>query len=86
MGKRCIICNFKTMFYYWSTTKGFPISKLLNKLNNVNGYKENGIKSGRVGVPICYKCAKKIGFPPHPPKKPTIPVPSGSIPTVFKRD
>jgi len=73
MSKRCIICNFRTMFYYWSTTKGFPLDKLLNKLKNINGYKEKGIKTGRVGVPVCYKCSKELEFPPNPPPKRPIP-------------
>jgi len=50
MGQRCCVCGFETIFFIWTSTRGFPID-LLNKVL------ENPDKSAK---PICFKCYNKL--------------------------
>lgn len=60
MSKTCKICNNRTIFFVWSSTRDFPVEKLLDE-KDLKVEKE-GLKKGRIAFPICYKCAKELGY------------------------
>lgn len=56
MGKQCFLCGNETIFYVWTTSRYFPIKKLLNmiKSRSERTYIRN------IGVPICFRCYRRI--------------------------
>lgn len=60
MGKICEVCGQETMFYVWSSSRDFPREKLIH--DNMADYVRKGLLNGTMGLPICMKCAKKIGY------------------------
>jgi hypothetical protein len=60
MGKICEECGKETIFFVWSSTKGFPREKLIH--DNMADYIRKGILCGNIGLPICMHCATKLGY------------------------
>ncbi len=61
MSESCYKCGFKTIFFVWSSTRGFPRELLIDK--TTTEFEERGLLCGRIGVPVCLDCAKKMGYP-----------------------
>lgn len=61
MSETCCKCGIRTIFFFWSSTRGFPRKKLIDQYTH--GYEQKAILSGRLGLPVCYNCAKKMGYP-----------------------
>lgn len=61
MSESCYKCGIKTIFFFWSSTRGFPRKALID--SNTSEFEQKAILSGRLGLPVCYKCAKKMGYP-----------------------
>jgi hypothetical protein len=60
MAKRCAICGHQTIFFRWSSTRGFPVLKMLKKMGQVSDYKKQRLSTKRVGVPICVYCCDEL--------------------------
>lgn len=59
MSKKCIACNTvfgsNTIFYIWSSSRNFPINKLM-KITNRNGRRDyKNFKEGREVCQLCYE-------------------------------
>jgi len=56
MGKQCFLCGKETIFYIWTTSKVFPLEKLLKKIKSKA--ERNFVR--RYGVPICWTCYRRL--------------------------
>lgn len=61
MSETCCKCGLRTIFFFWSSTRGFPREKLIDEFTQ--SYEKKAILSGRMGLPVCVRCAKKMGYP-----------------------
>ena len=61
MSENCCKCGVRTIFFFWSSTRGFPREKLIDQYTQE--YERKAILSGRLGLPVCVNCAKKMGYP-----------------------
>ena len=58
MAQKCFVCDRGTIFYIWTTSRNFPIGKLIKK---------NGITDKRTikiiqkqGYPVCIGCFNNL--------------------------
>lgn len=58
MGHRCRRCSTDTIFFIWSTSRGFPSRQLIRKLNVKS--KEGRKLIMREGVPVCFQCFNNL--------------------------
>jgi len=58
MAKDCYLCKNKTIFYVWSTSRDFPIEKLIEYKNLKSKYEVAEVS--REGQPICFKCLEEL--------------------------
>ncbi|MBE3094328.1 MAG: hypothetical protein IMZ52_04795 [Actinobacteria bacterium] len=58
MSHRCQRCGIETIFFIWSTSAGFPVRRLIRKLNIKSKYGRRKIMAE--GIPICYYCHKRL--------------------------
>jgi len=56
MGRQCFLCGKETIFYIWTTSKVFPIEKLLKKIKS----KAEKRFVRCYGVPICWNCYRRL--------------------------
>ena len=63
MSKECQICGNRTIFFVWSSTRDFPRDDLLKIIGKkYSKRKKENILLGRDSVPICFNCARKLGY------------------------
>jgi len=59
--EQCNACGcFPGVFFYWSTSRGFPKDKLSEL--TTDKFQKQQIKTGTVQLKICYECAGKLGY------------------------
>ena len=58
MAKDCYLCKNKTIFYVWSTSRDFPIEKLIEYKNLKSKYEVAEVS--REGQTICFKCLEEL--------------------------
>ena len=61
MSKSCSVCMNQTMFYVWTSTRGFPIKKFI-ELFDFDPDTVHALKKGSLSLPICFACAKELGY------------------------
>jgi len=54
----CMICGNKTLFYVWTTTRNFPMDRLLKKMNITEKREIERLKLN--GREVCYKCYDEL--------------------------
>ena len=63
MSYQCKVCGNNTIFFVWSSTRGFPREKLIELVGKKQSKRwKKGILNGTIGVPVCFKCAAKLGY------------------------
>jgi len=63
MSKECCVCKRRTIFFVWSSTRYFPRLALLEKIGKkLSKSKKENILIGREALPVCYKCARELGY------------------------
>jgi len=59
MGKKCIVCGNRTMFYDWTSSRDFPVQKLIEVLKSKGmHYRIQTLKN--IGFPVCFPCKREL--------------------------
>jgi len=58
MAKSCYICDNKTIFYIWSSSRHFPKRELIKEKKAISRSEVSMLS--RDGVPVCFDCYEKL--------------------------
>ena len=58
MTHRCVRCGIDTIFFIWSTSRGFPVRSLIRKLNIKGKFARKKIMYE--GTSVCFQCHSKL--------------------------